>query len=284
VIDFLIDAVPADGGTFPDVTEIVGLLNDCAGQITGQYGSITESGVTYAVLPVMSPATVGAYQEESSNWGAYVPVSVQIAFTALEGAVAPSSVQIYIDGAKMPTTELVLSRTKTSTADVAANSLNGETTTAEESSTFEVQLACPYTSYTKSVLYSLYGSERTNTGHCVIVRDTDLGSDQCYLMSFAKVVMTRQNNAIVGLNANLLELSANTARLPASDGWDSRTVTVSSLDTVKETFSSGTWALFWGDGTSQIVDASSGSVTVSHTYNIDGVCKIVYYDLGGWEG
>lgn len=284
VIDFMVDAVPDANGEFPEANRFASALDYAAGRVTGQYMSANDNGITYAVLPVMSPATVGTYQEDSSNWGAYVPVSVQIAFTALEGAVSPSSMHIYIDGVKIPASELVLSRTKSSTTDVAANSLNGETTTADESSTFEVQLACPYTNASRAMMRVLYGDERSNTGHCVILRDTEYGFDKCYLMSLVKVVATRQSSAIVGLNVNLLELSPNTARLPVSEGWETKTVTVSALDVVRETLSGGAYVIYWGDGTSQLVDASDGAVTVSHIYNVDGVCKIVIYELTNWEG
>lgn len=287
VIDLLVDAVPDEDGKFPEVSELVALLNDCAGQVTGQYVSITEDGVSYAVLPVMSPAAVGTYQEESSNWGAYVPVSVQIAFTALEGAVLPSEMQIYVDGYKIPITDMVLSRVATSTADVPSNSVRGSTVCTEDSTTFEVQLSCPYMQTASSMAslyfgYDLYGKAYpANYAHCVIIRDEMYPArDIAYLMSVAKVTLTRQSGAVVGLNVNMLELSPEAAYYGEQEGWTTKTATVS--DGGSYTVSLGTnkpCAVFWGDGSSTIT-----TVSASHTYTTGGTYTVAIYTIGEMGG
>lgn len=282
IIDFLVDAMIDDEtGDFPEVNAFVDAVNYAAGLITGQYYTVDGN----AVLPVMSPASVGVYQEESSNWGAYIPVSVQLAFTALEGATSPADVELIIDGRKMPVTEVVMSRVKASTADVSEAS-NGETVSTEESSTFEIQFASPYTDRSRLLSACLYGDEKPNTAHCVIVRDKTYGFDKCYLMSFAKALLTRQSNAIVGVNANMLELSPNVAQMRMADGWDISTATVESFMTLQRTFpAGGDYVVYWGDGTSEIVEALDHSVTVNHTYYVDGICKIIMYELPiGWGG
>lgn len=280
VIDLLVDAIPEDDGSFPEVNELTALLNECAALITGQYASIEEDGTIYAVLPVMSPATVGDYQEDSSNWGSYVPVSVQIAFTALEGALAPSAVKLEIDGKQIPLAELVISRTKAATTDVNANAVYGTTTSSYDSTTFEVQFAAP-ASYgkTNGILAELM-SARANTPHCVVIGGEHASlPKQCYMMELAKIQLTRRNNETVGINGNLLELDPEAITTVRNEWWTT-TLTASESGTASVTLSSaGEWCIFWGDGTSTGPLTISSSKSISHYYSYPGSYKVYYCNV-----
>jgi hypothetical protein len=279
VIDLLVDAVQDEDGSFPEVNDLVSLLNEIAAIITGQYASIEENGIIYAVLPVMSPATVGPYQEGSSNWGAYVPVSMQIAFTALEGAATPASQLLYLDGRKIPTTELITTRTKTATTDVPANSSTGATSNSDDSSTLEIQLACPVISgYTDMITDELYSGE-SNVPHVAVIKDrTKSAINKCYLVELTKIQQTKQSNATIGLNVNLLELNPETANFPTDGSWKHLTVTTES-DTLKATVNvpAGVWCVFWGDGTSNVINANSGTITLSRAYKRAGTYQVHMY-------
>lgn len=269
VIDFIVDAIRDDDGGFVEVDRFVSAINNAAGKITGQYTSLTDDGATYAILPVMSPATVGAYQEESSNWGAYLPVSVQVAFTALEGAVSPSEVILYIDSVRVPTTDLVISRTKSSTADVMSSSANGSTVNTDDSSTLEMRFSAPaIPALTGAITAELYNGG-VNIPHVVVIKDRTLSGaiNKCYLMEFANIQQTKQHGATVGINVNLLELNQNAAAYPDSSDWSAKTVNVSA-DTLKGsvTIPKGVYCVFWGDGSANVVNANSGSITMNRPY------------------
>lgn len=279
VIDLIVHAIPEDDGSFPEVNELTALLNECAALITGQYSSIEENGIIYAVLPVMSPATVGPYQEDSSNWGTYVPVSMQIAFTVLEGAATPASQLLYLDGKKIPTTELITTRTKTATTDVPANSSTGATSNSDDSSTLEIQLACPVISgATDMITDELYSGE-SNVPHVAVIKDrTKSAINKCYLVELTKIQQTKQSNATIGLNVNLLELNPETANFPTDGSWKHLTVTAAS-DTLKATVNvpAGVWCVFWGDGTSNVINANSGTITLSRPYKRSGTYQVHMY-------
>ena len=279
VIDFLIDALEDDDGTFPRVNNFVRIINDCAGEITGRYAALTEGGVSYAILPVMSPATVGAYQEESSNFGAYVPVSVQVAFTALEGAVTPDAVKLWIDNDQIPLTEMVVSRSKSATSDVPANSYSGATANSDDSSTLEVQFSCPVIKGTTDAITDELYSGKTNVPHVAVIKDrTKSVVNKCYLVELAKIQQTKQPNATIGLNVNLLEMNPETVDFPDDGSWKHVTVSVKS-DTMKATVNidRGVWCVFWGDGTSNVINANSGSITMSRPYKHAGTYQVHMY-------
>ncbi|MBQ8288097.1 MAG: hypothetical protein IJX76_04915 [Clostridia bacterium] len=284
VIDLLVDAYPEEDGHFPEVEALVGLLNGCAGQITGLYFDYyVENDGPYAVLPVMSMPTVGTYQEESSNFGAFVPISVQINFTALRGAMAPSTITLKMDGEVIPTTDLVISRTKTSTADVQAQSSTGSTVNSDESSTIEIQLACPAQSGATDTMLDELIDGGTNQPHCVVLEKTQYGKTklQCYLMEIAKTQLTKASNATIGLNCNLLELDAQTADIPYQSAWSRTTVTASGANhSASIPLYAGTWCVFWGDGTSSGPLVTSGAQNVTHNYSTDGIYTVIYYK---WE-
>lgn len=290
ILEFLVDAMPAEDGTFPEVDQIASLLHDCSNDISGdwyetnsEYGG--EGGVTScAVFPVVSLPTVGIYQEASSNWGAFVPVSVQLYFTAVQGAMPPSGVKLAIDGVEIPTMELVLGRTKAATSDVKSTSVSGATENSEESSTFEVQFSTPAHYFTTSGIIDELLSGAPNVPHCVqigISHTSIQGAptwSNTYLMSIAKSQLTKNAGATVGINCNLLELSPEAAKIKDTNRWGKTEITVT--NGVGYLFTKdAVYCIFWGDGTTEIFDSSGGADEAEHHYKSDGVYTAVYYKL-----
>lgn len=289
ILELLVDAMPAEDGTFPDVDLIDGLLHDCSNDITGDwYETVTDgangSFTSCAVFPVVSLPTVGMYQEASSNWGAFVPVSVQLYFTAVQGAMPPSGVKLAIDGVEIPTIELVLGRTKAATSDVKSTSVNGSTENSEESSTFEVQFSTPAHYFTASGIIEELLTGAPNVPHCVqigISHTSIQGAPtwtNTYLMSIAKSQLTKNAGATVGINCNLLELAPEAAQIKDADRWKKSNVTATDglgYLLVKD----AVWCIFWGDGTSQVVDATGGVEDIEHQYPADGVYTVIRYKV-----
>lgn len=291
ILEFLVDAMPAEDGTFPDVDLIAGLLHDCSNDITGDWYETTadapsdgDGRITCSIFPAVSLPTVGFYQEASSNWGAFVPVSVQLNFVAVQGAMPPSGVNLAIDGVDIPTFDLVVSRSKSATTDVHASSTNGATSNSEESSTLEIQFSCPaHMDHAKWLLDDLIGG-KTNTPHCVTLSVSHpgiSGGDSwygTYLMSTAKAQMTKSAGAAVGLNCNLLELDPKAVQITDPTRWRKAELTASGK-TASLLMSAGYWHIFWGDGSSSSHVANSGDY-IKHTYPSDGVYTVIYYK---WE-
>lgn len=294
ILEFLVDAMPAEDGTFPDVDLIAGLLHDCSNEITGDwYETTTTSGddgsISCSVFPVVSLPTVGIYQEASSNWGAFVPVSVQLYFTAVQGAMPPSGVKLAIDGVEIPTIELVLGRTKAATSDVKSTSWNGSTENSEESSTFEAQFSTPAHYFTASGIIEELLNGGTNVPHHVqigISHTSIQGAptwSNTYLMSIAKSQLTKNAGATVGINCNLLELAPEAAKIKDADRW--KRIEVPAPEGIprielSEYLSNSLWGVFWGDGTYKQYDLREDPY-IGHVYEKFGNYTAVCFKLEG---
>lgn len=292
ILDLLVDAVPDESGAFPEVDQIVQLLHECSNDITGDWYETNtkydgEGGnISSAVLPIVSLPTVGVYQEASSNYGAYIPVSVQLYYTAVQGAMPPSGVQLTIDGVKIPTIDLVISRTKTATTDLRANSVTSSTANTEEASTVEIQFSTPAHYFTSTDLITELLKGGTNIPHCVMLNVehpniTGLPSRSgIYLMSFAKSQLTKTAGATIGINANLLELDTDiaSASIVTPGAWQTKIISAEN-GSGSITIGSGDTCVYWGDGTAVHYYSNAGE-TVTHTYRESGTYTAVTYR---WE-
>lgn len=288
ILDFWVDAVKDEDGNYAELGEIVRLLHECSNDITGDWYEINTiygdhgENTSCAMLPIVSLPTVGTYQEESSNWGAGVPVSVQLFFTAVQGAMPPSGVRLIIDGVEIPTIDLVVSRSKSASTDVRAISTTGSTANSEESSTVEIQFSTPANYITTSDMIGEMLSGGTNIPHCVVVSvaHTSISNaprwTKAYLMSFAKSQLTKTAGATVGINGNLLEIDLEVAKVPGEGGWQKRTVQASNK--VGElVIGYGYTCVYWGDGTSDYIYSESGE-SITHTYPSEGTYNAIMYN------
>lgn len=289
-IDILVDITEeGNDGQFPEVDALVDLINGFAMQYVGKYINAVADGSNYAVLPLISAATVGFYQEDSSNWGAYVPVSFSLAFTALQNGMSSSAIGIEIDGCRIYCDTLVLTRVKTSSSDVKSSENSGVTRVADDSTTFEVEFTAPFQRDNKvcEELLDETLDGRSNAPHLVeIIREqNDLSKKYiaCFMMSIAKAQTTVSSGALVGINANLLELDGDTAEddesLPFHNPrWHG--VTVTAVDGVGSfTVPAGSYCVFWGDGSGEYQSVSSTSA-ISHAYKRDGAYTVRYFERG----
>lgn len=289
VIDFIVDVPSPKEGEHPELDEIMALLRGCATAITGDWfeASMADPAdssktVQCAVMPVVSLPVEGYYQEESSNWGAYIPVSIQISFTAIQGGIVPSKLKIDIDGKRIPVTDMVIARTKAATTDVHVHSANGSTGNSDESTTLEIQLACPAQySTTGFIMDELIGGG-TNIPHCVTVGGNDAIPAKAYLMEIAKAQLTKSATAALGFNVNLLELDIQSADFAVSDRWQTAELSASASNSCTASIKpgAGKWCIFWGDGSSDGPKTFDGDATISHKYQFAGSYKAVRYKLG----
>lgn len=284
-VDVLVEiSHESDEGQYPEVAELVNLINGFAAQYNKSYINAQADDGAYAIMPSFSAATVGFYSEDSSNWGAYVPVSFAMAFTALQNGTSSSSYRIKIDGEPIFCETIVLGRIKTSSSDVKSVDQNGVARVSDDSSAFEIEFAAPI-QQNNSVCDALVkemldGS--TNVPHLVdvihLLGDSSEKHVGFFMMSFAKMQMTVASGSLVGINANLLEIDQDTADF--GDSLDPWGMAFAYARDGKEASlyleASGEYYIFWNDGTSERRIVTSPA-QISHAYKQDGAYVVRYF-------
>lgn len=130
-------------------------------------------GVSYS-LPMADLRTVRPYDEENVL---IYPCSVTFAY--LENAVNSSEIRITVDGEEIAYTRFSFGRAVNPSADLFAESTNGEATVYAENSTFSIDLESPAASgsaFSAAVLSYIMGVTAVNVPRTVSVRlgETDI--------------------------------------------------------------------------------------------------------------
>ena len=255
-----------------DVAYVRALVDGLASSANGETVSMEDADhKTFMTTFSYSTAYVGLERTAPNNTGKLIPVSMTVYIAIIQNGVSSCDVKLTLDGNPVYFTEFVASHQKIADSYVTGS---GITSAAITQSVRSFDFVAPLLSSTIGAAFrsSIFG-DGGNEAHCFTV-EID-GVTYPYIAVFGNTSGTARAPQNVGCNISLME--GDPATLTFGSGWSSQTVNGNAV-TLSAPSTGQRNIVFWGDGTSEVWDTTTGTPTaLSHSYASAGTYIVHVY-------